>query len=339
MGKKENSYINVLKGIGALMVVIIHGPKTNFISTVIVPCFLALFFWASGYTYNYKKNYIPKLFINTLKLLLELGTFDIIMRKVVFLLVYNSRIDIQSIMNDYIGLFISIANNPKYFDFLWFFPCMFVAKSIFHLSHLVNNKKISFIISLLCSIVGFYIWLYPQRALDYLWHLPVALFMQIVLEFGYLCKLHDNVEKKTVMDSFITALIPVLVIIFCTLILHFPMDADLHIGSFTNGYLYCLHLLVELPIVIFIAKRIDKNKIWEYMGKNSAYFFAYQIAYIELFKGVIFKFQDDMNEFLKMIVIVPLVCMSVYLTVECRKEIVSMLSKLMKKDLSAKVIK
>lgn|GEM_PF-3292379 len=325
---KEKSYINVLKGIGALLVVISHAPKTNFISSIVVPCFLALFFWVSGYTYNYKKKYIYDSFIKTIKLMLELGTFEIIMRQLLSILVYNSTFDLKQIIDGYIGLFISVANHPRYFDYLWFFPCIFTTKIVFHISHLINNKKISFVISIILSGIGFFVWVYTQNPVDYLWHLPIALLMQIVLELGYLCKLYDNSKKESPLGGIFTIFIPILTIIFFLMLLKFPIDADLHTGMFTNGYRYCMYMLIELPVIIFIAKRIEKNKLLEYMGKNSAYFFSYQVIYIELFKAVISSFPDDMNIFLKMITIVPLTCLLIYFTIEGRKEIICMIRKL-----------
>jgi len=283
----------VLKGIGALLVVISHAPKTNFISSIVVPCFLALFFWVSGYTYNYKKKYIYDSFIKTIKLMLELGTFEIIMRQLLSILVYNSTFDLKQIIDGYIGLFISVANHPRYFDYLWFFPCIFTTKIVFHISHLINK-----------------------------------LLMQIVLELGYLCKLYDNSKKESPLGGIFTIFIPILTIIFFLMLLKFPIDADLHTGMFTNGYRYCMYMLIELPVIIFIAKRIEKNKLLEYMGKNSAYFFSYQVIYIELFKAVISSFPDDMNIFLKMITIVPLTCLLIYFTIEGRKEIICMIRKL-----------
>lgn len=325
---KEKSYINVLKGIGALLVVISHAPKTNFISSIVVPCFLALFFWVSGYTYNYKKKYIYDSFIKTIKLMLELGTFEIIMRQLLSILVYNSTFDLKQIIDGYIGLLISVANHPRYFDYLWFFPCIFTTKIVFHISHLINNKKISFVISIILSGIGFFVWVYTQNPVDYLWHLPIALLMQIVLELGYLCKLYDNSKKESPLGGIFTIFIPILTIIFFLMLLKFPIDADLHTGMFTNGYRYCMYMLIELPVIIFIAKRIEKNKLLEYMGKNSAYFFSYQVIYIELFKAVISSFPDDMNIFLKMITIVPLTCLLIYFTIEGRKEIICMIRKL-----------
>lgn len=311
---EKKTWIDVLKGIGALMVIVAHSPKPIIVSMIIVPSFLAIFFFSSGYTYKYKKSYISKLLKNTIVLMVELSFFDIIVRKFVNKFFFGA--EQTNIVNDYLGLILNKSGNAKYPDYLWFFACMFMGKAIFHIYHMIKNEKICFIISMVMSMCGTFLWLIPGEVHDIFWHIPIALLMQVIMELGYLCKKYDGNKS---IDVILAIMAPVLLLVLLYTIMKYPIDADLHTGMFSNYKIYCLQVFCELTIIIYFARKISSNRFLEYMGRHSAFFYGYQMVYIFIYSYLANIYMTDSNSlFIQMLFVVPMVCFSIYLTIEAR---------------------
>jgi len=140
-------WINVLKGICALLVVIAHSRRPAFFGAILIPVFLSGFFFVAGYTYHAKEKYVLKEFVKTAKIMLCITIFRSISFELLYATIWSAQWESWSS--------VSLLMRAKgYFCDLWFFPCMLMAKTIFHLIHKMHNEMFCTIITLVLSCLG-----------------------------------------------------------------------------------------------------------------------------------------------------------------------------------------
>lgn len=282
------SWINVLKGACALLVVIAHEKRPVFFGSLLIPVFLSGFFFAAGYTYHAKEKYVLKEAVKTLKVMLCVTVF----RLAAFTLLYATVWSEQREAWSSVPLMVRAG---RYFCDLWFFPCMLMAKTMFHLLHKVRHEALGTLLALALSCLGGGLWLFPSSGTpkETFWHLPVALLVQGVMQAAYLYK---KIAEWDIVKRIEAVLLPAGITGFILLLIYMPMDADLRTGYFTNPFYYILHTVVELPIFVIGCRKVAHNPFLEFLGVNSGFFYGYQAPFIYLCSALFTRYAAEMTD-------------------------------------------
>lgn len=260
MSSKRDNKIDLLKGIGALSVIIGHLVNYNgLLKTYIYAFHMPLFFFLTGYvysnkqekfkTYFYKKSkriLLPYIIYNILSLLLNtyLGTYIFSEKKEIFK-----------------GIFYTSGQIP-WNSSLWFLPVIFWCYLLLYLlkNQKINNKKI---IMILCLIVAIVFSKYNIILPFGLHIVPMSMFFVISAN---IIKEYDFRNKK-------------LLIISILIFIHFAyLNKRVNISTnvYNNYLLYIIVAFSAINILFFIANIIKKNNIIERFGHYSLFMFCTQ---------------------------------------------------------------
>ncbi len=275
-------WVDIVKGLASILVIAVHAPKPIFVSRLIAPYFLAVFFLVSGYSTRvpFQKGYVKKNIIKNLKLMLAYGIPLIFLTRILV-----GNLTFPNISNDFIGLVIQSPQVlTKYFDYLWFFACILIAKLIFYVIVRLSKEKDVGILALSLMIGGagcFYSW---AIRVPLPWHVQTACAVQLLYCAGYFLHKYESVFKR-----FEFAVFGVSTIMFFVTVINLPMDVDLHTMFFSSYPNYIIQTFFGVAFFICCCRRIGHNSVLEYIGKNSAFFYAFHpiavMVVLELFSG------------------------------------------------------
>lgn len=137
MNKSRNLVLDIMKGIGILLVVIGHNFDNNSKIFIYIYSFhMPLFFLLSGYFFKYEHNF--KKFINK-------KTYSIIMPYLYFSLIsiilYNMFIssNLYALSTFFFSNRLGMGNIP-YNTPLWFLSCLFLISMFYYLIYIIKNK-------------------------------------------------------------------------------------------------------------------------------------------------------------------------------------------------------
>lgn len=153
---------------------------------------------------------------------------------------------------------------------LWFLPCLFLTKQIFwFLSKLPKNLLV---ISLLAfSIIGYLSSLYFSN-LRFPYGLETALTGIVFFGFGYLWnfipeKINIKIDRYII---FLTTIFVFTTVYFADLNFQiYGLQIDMRLNRLNNYFYFYIAAISGILGTIFISKIIEKNKILEYLGKNT----------------------------------------------------------------------
>lgn len=145
-------WLDVLKGIGIILVTVGHVYSNRVIHNWLYSFHMPLFFFAAGWVYKEKpilidiKRRLQTIMVPYFSLgLLILTYWQLIERKF--------RDSDMSFMNSFFGLF---SGQYDYLDFnvhLWFLPCFFMTVVLFNILVNIGDKKAAYITSALMNLV------------------------------------------------------------------------------------------------------------------------------------------------------------------------------------------
>lgn len=249
------NYIDICKGIGIIMVIMGHFPIPKFLRIYIYSFHMPLFFFISGYLNknNYKKGYIKHRFYALITPYLMFS----ILNTIIWYLVSGDENNLKlRLYETLIGNGGSIA--------LWFLVCLFFTEvSFFILNKTFESNYIKGFIIVLIGIIGI-----SFSDLNII--LPFK-FNTVSISLGiyYLGYLANNLikyktEKNTVIGWFILS------IIFSWL--QFRLNnkqIDMNNYFYGNIFVFYITSVVGIFFCFALSKKIKKNNILEYLGKNS----------------------------------------------------------------------
>ncbi|MEG1255518.1 acyltransferase family protein [Clostridium sp.] len=267
MDKKRIEWIDILKGIGIILVVIGHAnfkfagsTGTMFIQKYIYSFHMPLFFFLSGYLFvkekhpNFKKFIktkiktllIPYFFFSILSVLVKFNGFKTIIVQILYL---GNKV---------------VWNEP-----LWFLVCLFVVEIIFYFISQVKSKAKTLFILLIFGIVGYSLYFIK----DYVvlpWSIGVSFTAIVFYGFGNLIRGTDIGSKITSPNR------RILIICFATnLVIGGILNSIASMYETTYGKIFYFYIAAFTGVIAYIqiAQYIKKNnkitKVLEYFGKNS----------------------------------------------------------------------
>ncbi|HII4514740.1 acyltransferase family protein [Clostridium perfringens] len=310
--KDQIRYINVLKALGIISVVMGHAgsPITNEIYLY----HMALFFFITGYLYkeSYENNFKTFFWKRVKSLYIPFVMFQII-----FVLIRNILINIyvyDSAKLGYINSFSDFIYYLKYiitFNYsgdsmlgaIWFLKALFFVNILYLIFNITLKKLfkdreiIKFIIFMLLAVMGFYTISYGYNPIVYFnphnYKIPgmfLSLFDSrnfLLLAIYYLGHLYRKNEEKVSINIYIAILFSFMLYIFSKY-----GSIDVSTYRFEGPFYFIGCAILGIYVNIYLAKKIAKLdwSLINYIGKNS--------LYIMLLHFLSFKLVDALIVFL-----------------------------------------
>lgn len=266
MVKNRVGFIDIAKGIGIILVVVLHcGYKLPQVGILNAPCIMPLFFILSGYFFRSHGNFkiylkkklngllFPFLFFGAIGVFIDIGA-HIVFRTEVYT------------FEDFI-VHRMMFNLP-----IWFLLALFWISIIYYfIDYYIKNSYIKFITVILLGVIG-----YLTQVVSFI-SFPFFLDSALVaLPLYYLGIVFNKIEIKYKINSFSvrqsayynTILLFILCLIY-TSILILNKNILFNIGMNTfNPTSYGMYIILSF-IIIYLCKIIDKAKTLMYIGKNT----------------------------------------------------------------------
>lgn len=270
--KKRITWIDVLKGLGMILVMFAHASLPSEIRKYIYTFHLPLFFCITGFLFSTKKYDNVTQFLKAKFKSLLIPYFIFSLFNYVFYLVFSrfANTVAENKLKPFLGIFIGIRGTEWTMcnGTLWFVLTLFVCEVLLYFIIRLtknNNRKIIAVL-ILFAIVG---CLYNKYiGIKLVWNIDVALIAITFVGMGYVIKKLDILNKIDKIIYFI---------IFMGLNLIFgSLNTEVNMFYSTYGnylYFYLAAITGTIGIVI-ICKKIKKSKILEFIGQNTFVYLA-----------------------------------------------------------------
>jgi len=264
-------YIDILKGIGVLLVIIGHLVDYNSPLKIWIYSFhMPLFFFISGFLYK-KNNKNLKLFIKKKfkSLLIPYFIFNII--SLIFNPLYISNID--EVIN---GIFY-IKSSVPWNSSLWFLPILFITNLLYYfIDHL--SEKYKFISVLIILLTGIFLC---YNNINLFFGLHIVPFSLIFFYIGYLFNKFDIINRVSKLEF------NTYIFLFCIIMNVYLSLENGRVNMSTNLYnnylIFIITALLGIFSFIYISIIIKKDKIIEMFGQYSLYVFCTQRILFKIF--------------------------------------------------------
>ncbi len=270
-GNDRINWLDVLKGILIIFVILSHSYPPNIYRYFFSPFFLTMFFWASGYTFSVKrsgKEFLLNKCRSLLVPLLVLGSIRIILAQILEGGSWKERI---------IGLFVQI--NCQY-DELWFVACLFtssicfygILKIVIHIKEHWQNAVLIGISGVLLMISMMIMCLWKIRIP---WQLELAFMMCFYMTLGYL---YRRYEERIAIRPGMKWFAILLGILYCICVFGLPNTVDIHKEQFEYPIVFLVLSWICILPMIEISKliaRFEWKRIFVFWGQNTLFYYAF----------------------------------------------------------------
>ncbi len=287
---KREKYIDIAKGIAAILVIVGHCEFTNeTILTWIYSFHMPLFFMINGFFIknsiknlsfkDYTKKKVKTILVPYLILSIPLYITYILKAKK-----YN-KLYIGNAIKKFLGIFLVYRDTILDIG-MWFLVTLFISDILVYiiLKSIFNSKKIKeknknlviTTITLIIFTIGVIITTYVKKKV-LIWNLDIAPVCTSFILMGYILSV-INEKKDILSNKFLCILMFLINIIFTYLNYKICGHSDIFHSNLGNGFYYLLGAVSGSIFILQISKFIGKNKILETIGKHSMIFFALQIT-------------------------------------------------------------
>lgn len=287
MGKERAYEIDILKGLGILLVILGHceptfpvnlteDPIVANLHDVIISFHMPLFFFCSGYVLNYASSTNLKSFAKSrfMRLIIPYLTFYMLsmLLRVVFSSYTRSGFDLNDMGSILLGVFLG--------QFYWFLFVLFFVLLLIEIFHKFRSPNLALLVLVL---IGFFVYLqnielfrlsdigyfisftvgglyfgkYRKNLLEQMkkWYVPIAL--SIVFAFLYITPPHVTNSIIQLIYKVVLAWVGLLTFYSISLfIVDTPKETFKsvinHFGKYSLQY-YCIHVLIALPVHYAVA--------------------------------------------------------------------------------------
>ena len=282
--KKRIVWIDVLKGVMILFVLLSHSHAPDIYIRFFAPFFITMFFFASGYTFSLKKSFGEFLLGKVKHLLIPL------------VLMGGIKLTIACVVNHYSfasrikGLLLQISGKN---DDLWFIGCIFTAFLIMYpIVRFCNTDKKGYTWRILLSavVVATLGWVDTLVfGIKFPWQLETAAIMTFYMSAGFLYRKNEAIIVEKIEKKPVIALLSA--VAYIVLLVLFENEADIHKGNYTYPFVFIImSILAILPIIVLIKKlctfNLKSEKFFCFMGKNTLFYYAFEGYVIQTFYKV-----------------------------------------------------
>ncbi len=294
-------WIDILKGLGIIFVVIGHVYSNEVIYNWIYSFHMPLFFFASGYVY--KKRSVLLDFKHRVKSIIVpyfiFGFLEFIYWVVLERRFRDSKL---SISESFVGLFLGQYDYLEFNVHLWFLPCFFVTVLIYNI--LMNINKIAaymvvFLMSFMYLIIPLPSMFWgTDRVFKYI-------FFYLIGNILARCKLEKLVTGIGVIGAWILG---------CVLII---TNFFFSYYGYTKGFMWFITGIIGVMGIAVISIRINRNKTLQYLGRISLIVLCiHGPLYRVLLKVLSFAIKLNTDEIRERFVLVMIVvAITLYVTV------------------------
>jgi len=299
MGGNRIPWIDTCKGLGIFLVVFSHFSAISSINGYLYSFHMPLFFFLSGFLFNSEKykSYGKFLSRRARSVLVPYFVFFVVTYLSYLLLSRNFgtnsfmefNIDAPRIYKPIIGLFYSV-DVGDYMHFnrpLWFLTCLFVTDNIFYLLQKISPNKIILAVLLFAiSIVGYLGYgLLSSRPP---WSGDTALNAVAFYGAGYLIMAPTKSLMETAVWKRVLAIIPV----FSMSLFFHLLNGRINMAGnvYGNYFYYYPAAFFGIALCILISQWIGKNRVFEYLGRNSLIILCFHFFGSSVARGVVRAF-------------------------------------------------
>lgn len=268
-----------MKGIGALLVILVHCSKPEIYAALFRPWFLMVFFFASGYVFRHHDGlYYLRLVKRTI---IQLSVCEMIR-----MADYFRRTGSFIGWDNVIGAFMqSNFMHPKYSPIIWFVPCIVLSKVIFECAYSITGKHTwRFGLASLVLSVGGCILCINKIFLP--WHLQTALLMQGILFMGFFMHKH---QQEPGLNRNKAILFGVSTLVFVYTISRGSFSADLNLLNVSDWPRYLISGISGTLSLYLLCNKLKDSRILGFFGRNSLFFFAFQTYLITMYTNYMDK--------------------------------------------------
>lgn len=268
MNKSRESYIDVVRGLAIVLVVLGHLGMPITINSFIYGFHMPLFFLLSGYLYTASKWTATPFFqfirLKARAYLLPYALLGFINLVTNFFIEYMQLSSADLFVSTKGHLSWLILSNDVYgsapnCEALWFLPCFFFASLGFYIIEKQSAFKRSVLFILLCAMQIFFIWCKFQLP----WHLNILPICILFMSIGQLFKVKNLLE----LPAYAFGIAAILGILGISLN---PIDFDLNHMSFGNIPLaLCGSIGMGYAILYACRRWFSKNRLLELYGRNT----------------------------------------------------------------------
>lgn len=284
-------WIDVLKGIMILFVLLSHSHAPHIYSRIFAPFFLTMFFFASGYTFSIKKSFKEFLYGKIKRLLIPLLTMGGI--KLILACIMKG----DSLGSRISGLLLQISGRN---DDLWFVGCIFTAYLMFYAIVRLSRTQLKgytqrmLLYAALLAIIGWLDICIFKVKLP--WQMENAAIMTFYMALGFLYRKHEQLIVKKLENNY--AVVGILSAAYIILLIAFDGKIDIHRGIYTHPIVYIAMSLMAIIPLIFLIKRLcclkhSGEKFFCFLGKNTLFYYAFEGYVIQPFYAVCGKLGWD----------------------------------------------
>ncbi|MDE6259824.1 MAG: acyltransferase [Oscillospiraceae bacterium] len=270
-GSGRIQWLDSLKGILILFVILHHSYPAEIYRRMYTPFFLTMFFFASGYTFSPKENFRMFLKSKWKRLLCPFFTLGLVRVLMAYIL------EGGSFTKRLIGF---VLQRSCMYDEMWFVSCLFTCSLLFYLivriSEHIDSKWDNYVvlgISLVFTALGMAdmcIWRFKL-----IWEAEIACMMSFYMGLGYLArKKQAYLEKWLNRPLWLSGLTG----IYFILVFLVPNDVDIHLEKFSYPVLFFASSILILFPIVYLAKRISRfrwNRYLAFIGRNTLFYYSF----------------------------------------------------------------
>lgn len=269
-------WIDTAKGIGILFVMLGHCYLDGKFTFWFYACHMALFFFLSGYTFHYSKNWRTFLLKRIKGLVVPYCFFSVTVA------LFNWSLSVThsgeyNIMEAFINYVIQIRYTP-----LWFLTCMFLATIALNVICCVCEEwigKKNFWYGLMVFSLVFFFVYRKVIGVELLWNcdlIPLALSF-MALGRGYRL---SNVDQKK--QNYIALLVTASIYLMIAWINYRKFNGvDWYSNQYGNPVLFCLGAVLGTLLFVELSKKIY-SKYLLYLGANTLLWYGFHRSVIDL---------------------------------------------------------
>lgn len=283
MTKERQYWADIAKGIGIILVMLGHSPIGGTIATYTYVFNMPGFFFLAGFFFKTDKfkTYF-EFFKSRVKSILLPYTWISLISMVFYFFFYGMAVKDFNTYFKMITAFIVATRTTIFYNIpLWFLPTLFFMENAWYWIRRINKKSISLLLVTILSgiaIIKFDALFAPK----WFWTIDVGLFYLIFFALGNYSKQYEIFEKIKSRIVFVSLLL--ISMALNTLIFTKPLFYQKLLGQYTmqNFKLFYFISFIVLAMagiymIIGISQIIKRNRVFEYLGKNSIIFFAFHV--------------------------------------------------------------
>lgn len=296
MQTERLTWVDAAKGIGIFLVFLGHTALPYPLFIYLFSFHMPLFFFLSGYLYRPGKHNSWWDFLKSKfkKLIIPYALFFAILF-IYWILIGRAIGDIQNlnvkISTIFYEFFYASAYLKTPFAPLWFLLTLFWVELIFFfLQNNITKKFWLFLSLILISLIGYFYGL--KMNVRPPWGLDIALVAVLLYGLGHFAKAF-KVQLSHISKFLLILVVPILVLIGWRLAL-VNGQVDMMANYYGTSYLFLPAALVGIGATVILAK-IWPNRLFQYLGRNSLFLFAFQFAALDIGKTLTRFFWPNLN--------------------------------------------